>query len=226
MKLVNFTGEIKLTDIKDIELIKDIQNHLGVTSDGIIGQQTIAAFGRFKRDRYLGGANLLGITTAKALAMHSAIVPSLASDVYFQKSLAFTLQWEGGYSNHPSDTGGATMKGITWRVYDQWRISQGLSSRPVKYITDQEVATIYRQRYWTPAGCDNLPLGLALAHFDWAVNAGVGRAMTTMKGAMLNVRTYNNKREYYYRRWGQSSQAVFLKGWLNRLAAVRRVSEF
>lgn len=49
MRLKNFKGEIKLVDIKDDELIKDLQNRLGIDVDGIIGQQSIAAFERFKK---------------------------------------------------------------------------------------------------------------------------------------------------------------------------------
>ncbi|WP_152536276.1 glycosyl hydrolase 108 family protein [Mesorhizobium loti] len=36
-------------------------------------------------------------------------------------ALARLLAHEGGYSNHPSDPGGPTMKGVTQRVYDGYR---------------------------------------------------------------------------------------------------------
>jgi hypothetical protein len=51
----------------------------------------------------------------------------------FPAALAATLQYEGGYSNHPKDPGGATMRGVTQRVYDAWRRTAGSSlarSRP------------------------------------------------------------------------------------------------
>ncbi|MBZ9653563.1 glycosyl hydrolase 108 family protein [Phyllobacterium lublinensis] len=36
----------------------------------------------------------------------------------FSSALANVLVHEGGYSNHPKDPGGATMWGVTQRVYD------------------------------------------------------------------------------------------------------------
>ena len=44
----------------------------------------------------------------------------MASD-NFQRCLTVTLKWEGGYSNHPDDPGGPTMRGIIQREYDAWR---------------------------------------------------------------------------------------------------------
>ena len=44
----------------------------------------------------------------------------MASD-NFERCLAITLKWEGGYSNHPDDPGGPTMRGIIQREYDAWR---------------------------------------------------------------------------------------------------------
>ena len=53
----------------------------------------------------------------------------MASD-NFEHCLAITLKWEGGYSNHPDDPGGPTMRGIIQREYDAWRTRQGRWSRP------------------------------------------------------------------------------------------------
>ena len=47
----------------------------------------------------------------------------MASD-QFVAALPFVLRWEGGFVNHPKDPGGATNKGITQAVYDNWRRSQ------------------------------------------------------------------------------------------------------
>ena len=49
----------------------------------------------------------------------------------FERCLAVTLKWEGGYSNHPDDPGGPTMQGIIQREYDAWRRKQGKRPRPV-----------------------------------------------------------------------------------------------
>lgn len=166
----------------------------------------------------------------------------------FDKALIFALRWEGGYSNHPADKGGATNRGITWETYNAYRRSKGLPVRSVRFLEQRELEEIYRQRYWEAARCDLLPEKLAIAHFDWAVNAGVGRANKSLQQivgaasdgiigpktqsavhAAIKIHTeavlvdaYCDNREGCYRRWGKGSQAVFLKGWLNRLAALRR----
>jgi len=98
------------------------------------------------------------------------------SDEKFRACLAETLKWEGGWSNHPADPGGPTMKGVIQRVYDAWREKNGKPRRSVRYIDDDEVEAIYRENYWSIVRGDELPPGLDLAVFDFAVNSGPARA--------------------------------------------------
>lgn len=166
----------------------------------------------------------------------------------FDKALKFALRWEGGYSNHPADKGGETNRGITWRTYNTYRHSKGLSKRSVRLLEQHELEEIYRRHYWVAARCDLLPEKLAIAHFDWAVNAGVNRAIKTLQqtvGADVDgffgtktqnaifvalkkhseatlVNAYCDNRDSFYRYLGKGSQAAFLQGWLNRLNALRR----
>ena len=72
----------------------------------------------------------------------------------FERCLAITLKWEGGYSNHPDDPGGPTMQGIIQREYDAWRKKHGKRSRPVSQIEEDELQTIYRQEYWDAMACE------------------------------------------------------------------------
>lgn len=165
----------------------------------------------------------------------------------FQSALKFVLQWEGGYVNHPADPGGETNYGITHATYTQYRKSRGREPQSVRLISKTEVDDIYHANYWVRAGCEALPSKLALVHFDWAVNHGVVGATKTLqrivgasadgiygpltatalhnavklKGDEDLAIAYCNERERCYRCWGVGKQAVFLKGWLNRLAAVR-----
>lgn len=94
----------------------------------------------------------------------------------FETCLRQTLQWEGGWFNHPRDPGGPTMKGVIQRVYDGWRDSQGLARRSVREIEDYELRDIYRRNYWDQIRGDELPVGVDMAVFDFAVNSGPGRA--------------------------------------------------
>ena len=94
----------------------------------------------------------------------------------FDKSLELVLKHEGGFSDHPSDPGGKTMKGVTQAVYDAYRKTRARPVQSVKFITDDEVKAIYRFQYWDRVQGDLLPAGLDYAVFDFAVNSGVGRA--------------------------------------------------
>jgi lysozyme family protein len=102
----------------------------------------------------------------------------------YQKSLAMVLIWEGGYSNHPADPGGATMRGVTQRVYDAFRRSHGVATRSVKMLTQSELEAIYRRQYWDLIKGDQLPEGVDYALFDLAVNSGVGRAVKILQKAV------------------------------------------
>ncbi len=167
------------------------------------------------------------------------------SNSAFKGALPFILRWEGGYVNHPADPGGPTNKGVTQKVYDQWRKQRGQATRSVKFIDNDEVAAIYQDNYWMPPRCDLLESQLDLVQFDTAVNMGVGRAVrflqqtlgcsvdgkfgpTTVNAvascdAGQAIAKYCDVRERFYRNLAQSKPTlkVFLKGWLNRLNALR-----
>jgi len=168
----------------------------------------------------------------------------MASD-QFVAALPFVLRWEGGFVNHPKDPGGATNKGITQAVYDNWRRSQGAATQSVQLITDADVQSIYENQYWRPAHSHELQTPLDLVQFDTAVNMGVGRAVRFLQhcaGCSVDgaygkntadavaacdqgqaVIEYCNARESYYRTLADKNPdlAVFLKGWLNRVNALR-----
>lgn len=140
----------------------------------------------------------------------------------FDACLKVTLEWEGGYSNHPNDPGGPTMKGVTQREFTSWLQHQGLKPRNVKSITDAELQTIYRNEYWLAAGCENLDAGLDLCVFDEAVNSGVSRAKHYLELAGPDVDHYQAQRHAYVKEiafphGARGKLAVFLNGWENRI---------
>ncbi len=89
----------------------------------------------------------------------------------FEKCLEIILHHEGGYVNHPKDPGGETNLGVTKRVYEEWG-----GTKDMKDLTVEDVAPIYKKNYWDRVKGDSLPSGLDLCIFDFAVNAGPGRA--------------------------------------------------
>lgn len=100
-------------------------------------------------------------------------------------SLAAVLVHEGGYVNHPKDPGGATNKGVTQRVYDDWRTARGLPTRSVKHLLQAELESIYRRQYWDAIKGDDLPSGVDYCVFDFAVNSGANRAARFLQEAVL-----------------------------------------
>lgn len=102
----------------------------------------------------------------------------------FERCLTKVLVHEGGYSNHPKDPGGATMKGVTQRVYDDYRDRKGRPRQAVKGIDVLELNEIYRSSYWDLIRGDELPAGVSYVVFDGAVNSGVKRSVMWLQKAL------------------------------------------
>ncbi len=94
----------------------------------------------------------------------------------FQACLAFTLKYEGGRSNDPSDPGGRTMEGVTQATYDAYEVKKELGRKNVYTMGAPERDEIYRNEYWDRINGDALRAGEDLCVFDFAVNSGVARA--------------------------------------------------
>lgn len=83
------------------------------------------------------------------------------------QALTILLKHEGGYSDHPSDPGGATMYGITQRVARQHGYTGHMRELPLSVAT-----AIYRKQYWSMIKAEQLPEALRFHVFDAAVNSG------------------------------------------------------
>lgn len=162
----------------------------------------------------------------------------------YSRCLDEVLRYEGGYVNHPSDPGGATNMGVTQKTYDAWRRKQGAPTQSVRHIARAEVEAIYAQEYWSKVRGDELPRGVDLAVFDFAVNSGVSRSakytqalVGTAQDGIIGPQTlaaiedYDGKlnldlcdRRMKFLK-GLSTWPTFGKGWTNRVNSVRAVSE-
>lgn len=103
---------------------------------------------------------------------------------HFPKILANTLHHEGGWSDHPKDPGGATMKGVTMQTYSDFMGRPAMKDE-LRRIPDDHLEAIYRKGYWDKVRGDELAAispGLAAAVFDFAVNSGPGRAAKALQG--------------------------------------------
>lgn len=140
-----------------------------------------------------------------------------------ERSIKKTLTYEGGYTNHPADPGGPTNWGITIAdARHYWKpnaTAADVAAMPLSVAVD-----IYRQRYWAPAGCDDLPAGMDLVVFDFGVNSGVSRALAYLKATpsgttAARINNYCDRRLAFLKAlntWG-----TFGKGWGSRVVDVR-----
>jgi lysozyme family protein len=100
----------------------------------------------------------------------------------FDECLKIILHHEGGYVNHPKDPGGETNLGVTKRVYEEFG-----GTKDMKDLEFEDVMPIYKKNYWDRVRADDLPEGLDLCVFDWAVNSGTGRAAKKLQSMIGTV---------------------------------------
>jgi lysozyme family protein len=158
----------------------------------------------------------------------------------WQKSFELMLKSEGGYVNNPLDPGGRTNLGVTQGTWESW-VGRASDEPEMRSLTPSKVEPLYKQRYWDAVRGDDLPVGLDYLVFDFAVNAGPGRAIKVMQSAvgatpdggfgpltMAAVKAidpvelinkFSHAKEDFYRSLSQFP--VFGKGWLNRVADVK-----
>lgn len=158
------------------------------------------------------------------------------------------IESEGGYklTNIPGDRGGQTYAGIAripnphwagWHYIDR-------NDTPPKEL----VREFYKANYWDKVHGDQLPAGLDYAVYDFAVNAGVGRAAKYLQravgvaddgvigpGTMAAVakadprhalQQFSAAKESFYKGLvdRDPSQAKFIKGWLARVDHVEQIA--
>lgn len=189
----------------------------------------------------------------------------------FDSYLPVLLSREGGFVDHPLDSGGPTNMGVTLRTFRLYRGSS-VGVEELRSLSVSEAGEIYRKLYWDKMRLDEVnSQRLAMELCDHGVNAGVLRSakmvqylLNTQFGGDLVVdgiigsktllainsanepllfSSFQQMRTSYYRhRAGEgagslslerffieelkvsanSSQKVFLKGWLARVRALSR----
>jgi len=161
----------------------------------------------------------------------------------WEKSCDKVLESEGGYrlTTLVGDSGGQTYAGIARNPNPHWEgwelIDKG--ETPPKEI----VRSFYKANFWDKIRGDELPVGVDYLVYDFAVNAGVGRAVKTLQSAVGTnpdgaigpatlaavksstnlVEKFSNVKEAFYKGIVERKpdQARFIKGWLNRVEHVQ-----
>lgn len=91
--------------------------------------------------------------------------------------IPFIQSWEGGWTDNPADSGGATMRGITLATFIRWRLDNGLP-RPdktdLRAITEAEWRDIFHFYYWNRLRADDIQ-SQAVANMlvDWYWHSGI-----------------------------------------------------
>ncbi|WP_396195310.1 glycoside hydrolase family 108 protein [Flavobacterium sp.] len=111
----------------------------------------------------------------------------------FDKRVNNIIDAEGGFSFDPIDPGGATNKGISWKVW-QANAESILGIEPnienLEMLTNEQAKAMYKVLYWNKIKCDEITDGdLRYLLFDFYVNAGSNAIITLKK--TLNSLGYN-----------------------------------
>jgi lysozyme family protein len=131
---------------------------------------------------------------------------------------------EGGYSNHPKDSGGVTYKGISSDFYKELVKDYPKKYRNVRVtqLTQAERLEIYKTHFWNPLArhhADNPALAIQL--FDHSVNASVYRANKLLRNGNITPEMYRNARHTAYA--NDPNCATFCGGWHPRVDRVYKI---
>jgi len=162
----------------------------------------------------------------------------------FDMSFDRVIQSEGGYVWDRDDAGGETNLGVTigaWGAY----LGRAIQPGEMAKLTKSDVKPFYKAMYWDKVKGDDLPAGVDYAIFDFAVNAGTGRAAKFLQRAvgavddgvigsgtlglvakadptkLLNNFADQKQRFYNGLATTNPTQQKFLKGWLARVDHVQ-----
>lgn len=163
----------------------------------------------------------------------------------------YIKKWEGGFANDPADRGGATNKGVTIATFEAYCKAKSLP-RPnverLKGMTDGEWLDILKTMFWDKWQADKIKSQkLANILVDWVWGSGVYgikipqrilgvkqdgivgdetlKALNAQNPDKLFQVIYEARKKYLNDiTISRPINKRFLKGWLNRLEDIRRLS--
>ena len=211
----NLLGGVALALLFFLFILKDRWRNL-VLSVAVCGLVMVA----------MSDIPVANLKTAQAQAEQSSVPTGETWDVAY----AFMRGWEGGPNPRCVHDPGRTWKGVTQTTYNAYRASKGLPQQDVcGLMTEDEAKEIYYERYWLASGAAEIAKTnpqLAIAHFDFAVNAGAGKGGAPdriLQQSGGDPSLYNQLRESWYQT--RKSCSLYCRGWLRRVADIRKITE-
>ena len=159
----------------------------------------------------------------------------------YLKLKPIVLKWEGGFSNHPNDTGGATNSGVTLTTF-RGAFGRYKTVEDLKNMTDEQWNYIFKRKYWDKWKADEIKdQAIANLIVDWywmSGTLGVKYPQEVLgvvadgivgKKTLAAINNHPNKKKLFNDLWNRRkkhfddivkyrpSTKVFLRGWYNRL---------
>ena len=133
----------------------------------------------------------------------------------WDRAIAFTLRWEGGYVNNPADKGGPTNRGITQGTLAAAYASGIVKHCNIKALSKAEAMSIYHTKYWDPYDWGRYGEPVDMIMFDMAVNHGMGGAARIAQRACVSL----GASIAIDGKWGPQTRGVLYEvAWKNGLA--------
>ena len=157
--------------------------------------------------------------------------------------MPFILRWEGGFSDHPADRGGATNRGVTLATFQQF-YGADRTADDLRGMTDAQWLHIFREGYWNRWQADRIASqSLANILVDWVWASGTHGITRPQKilgveaDGIVGERTLaalaaRDPEPLFHQLKAariafvegivreNPSQKVFLRGWKNRINAI------
>lgn len=174
------------------------------------------------------------------------------SNSTFEVAHKHVCEWEGYYSDDPDDTGGATKYGVSLQFLKGLGAEGDLNGdgvvnkQDVLAVTKDTQKQLFKKNFWDNLDLDTWPPRTAIAFYDSSVNAGTKQSVKLLQRALgvsddgvfgpatksalmssddlTTALTLCDKRDAFYSSIAANgNNKKFLKGWLNRVEACRKV---
>lgn len=159
----------------------------------------------------------------------------------FDKYAPRLKKWEGAFGDHPADTGGATMYGVTLTTFRMF-FGEDKTVADLKAMTEAQWRQIMKGYFWDKCWGDMIvSQPVAEIIVDWCINSGMGmlRKIQAIVGTkqdgimgpktLAAINAAKPKLLHFYIKAAhaayfeqlvrnRASNIAFYDGWLNRLA--------